>query len=407
MAHSTGGILRDAGARVSTLLTNGRSHYGPSLVGRSYAPDGSPGSASIVDGEQIELIVPTTLDWLEATWGADLVSSGVPIFGVSGEAARIERERAFGRELCRRFGIAHPEAHVATSLSEAVAILGRHDRPLVIKNAVCSASNRFHTIVCETAAETRTWLEHISFDQPVFLQEYVGRREAGHVALVSGGEIYPLVTNQEYKRAYTGNLGVTASMAQGGIVEWDPDDRYGLARSLILPLLPWLREVDYHGPLQVTAIRGEDQWRVVEHNVRLGTVSGAMLLRMLRDPLDTLRRTAIDAPLVIEPRDGLRFGCSVSVLSFGYPYEELRGPKLPVEIDDGIDCDLWWNDVACAEDGTLRTTGRPSRIADVVAFGPDLRTAVDCAYANVDRVRAGGSYHRLDIGTSLWPPGSE
>jgi len=132
-----------------------------------------------------------------------------------------------------------------------------------------------------------------------------------------------------------------------------------------------------------------------------------MLLRMLCDPVDTPRRTAIDVPLVIGTRDGLRFGCSVSVLSFGYPYEELRGPEMPVEIDDGIDCDLWWNDVACAEDGTLRTTGRPSRIADVVAFGPELRTAVDRAYANVGRVRAGGSYHRLDIGTSLWPPGSE
>jgi phosphoribosylamine--glycine ligase len=88
-----------------------------------------------------------------------------------------------------------------------------------------------------------------------FLQEYLGRAEIGHIALVSGGEIYSLVTNQEYKYAFNGNQGVVAGAPLGGLVERDPNDKYGLARKLIHPLLPWLRAAKFNGPLQVTAIK--------------------------------------------------------------------------------------------------------------------------------------------------------
>ncbi len=76
------------------------------------------------------------------------------------------------------------------------------------------------------------------------MQEYLGRAEAGHIALVSGGEIYSLVTNQEYKYAFNGNMGIVAGAPLGGLVERDENDKYGLARELIHPLKPWLREVE-------------------------------------------------------------------------------------------------------------------------------------------------------------------
>jgi phosphoribosylamine-glycine ligase len=47
------------------------------------------------------------------------------------------------------------------------------------------------------------------------------------------------------------------------------------------------------------------------------------------------------------------------------------------------------------------------RIADVVGFGSDLEEAVRRAYGNIRKIRSLGSYHRVDIGQSLWPPGSE
>ena len=49
----------------------------------------------------------------------------------------------------------------------------------------------------------------------------------------------------------------------GGLVERDEKDKYGLARELIHPLLPWFKKVNYNGPIQVTAINtGKDGSRV-------------------------------------------------------------------------------------------------------------------------------------------------
>ena len=72
---------------------------------------------------------------------------------------------------------------------------------------------------------------------------------------MSNGEIISQISNQEYKRAFTGNMGPVAGAPLGGIVEQDPADRYGLAKDLIYPLQPWLKKVNFHGPLQVTAMR--------------------------------------------------------------------------------------------------------------------------------------------------------
>ncbi|NBP24466.1 MAG: phosphoribosylamine--glycine ligase, partial [Proteobacteria bacterium] len=138
----------------------------------------------------------------------------------------------------------------------------------------------------------------------IFLQEYLGRREAGHIALVSDGEIHSLVTNQEYKRAFDGNLGIVAGAPLGGLVERDPGDRYGLARELLHPLLPWFREVGFRGPVQVTGIHHEGRWHVLEYNVRLGVTSGPMIASMLANPLDTFGRCALGLPLAPRWRSG-------------------------------------------------------------------------------------------------------
>ena len=166
---------------------------------------------------------------------------------------RIERERDFARTLCERFGIRFPRSFVASNRLEAESILKRFPEPFVIKNPLCSPASPIHTVLCESVEETRAWLRQVNYAEGVFLQAYAGHAEAGHIVLVSGGEIYSLVTNQEYKRAFDGNLGIVAGAPLAGLVERDPDDRYGLARELIHPLRPWLREVNYHGPLQVTA----------------------------------------------------------------------------------------------------------------------------------------------------------
>jgi phosphoribosylamine---glycine ligase len=405
-AHSTSRILKENGARVSAYLTRNYGHFPPSLAGPTFPAARFPSPIILLREHNVDLVVPMSIDWAQAPWAGDLLASRVAIFSPTGEAMRIERERDFARKLCRDFKIPFPRAHVAPNRLAAESFLKRRPRPYVIKNPLCSPTSPVHTIICETVEDTRSWLRNVNYAEGVFLQEYLGRAEIGHIALVSAGEIHSLVTNQEYKRAFAGNMGVVAGAPLGGLVEKDPDDRYGLARALIHPLRPWFRKVNYYGPIQVTAIQSRGRWHVLEYNIRIGVTSGAMLLRMLASPVDVLLRTARNHKLDLKFKDGLDFGCSVTLAGYGYPYVQQKGPPLPIETTAPFDpgCDVWWNEVS-RESGRLYSTGH--RIADVIGFGPTLANATAVAYRNIKKIRSLASYYRPDIGQSLWPPGSE
>src|SRR5262249_47644065 len=252
----------------------------------------------------VDFVIPMSIDWARAPWKDELLESGVPIFSPTGEAMKIESERDFARKLCSDFRIPFPQAFVARNRLEAEGILAKHPLPFVIKNPLCSPTSPIHTILCETLEDTRSWLRHVDYAEGVFLQEYLGRAEAGHIALVSDGKIHSLVTNQEYKRAFAGNMGIVAGAPLGGLVEQDPQDKYGLARELLHPLLPWFHEVNYHGPIQVTAVQRQGRWHVIEYNIRIGVTSGAMILRMLANPAEVLLRTALNKKLDIEFVEG-------------------------------------------------------------------------------------------------------
>ena len=430
-AHSIGKALADAGADVSTYLTRNYGHFPPSLAGETFHRDAFPSPVPLIRERKIDVVIPQSIDWALAPWAADLLKSGVGIFSPTGEAMRIERERDFARELCAKFRIPFPKSFVASNRIEAERILAKNPQPFVIKNPLCSPTSPVHTILCETVADTRAWLRHVNYAEGVFLQEYLGRAEAGHIALVSGGEIYSLVTNQEYKYAFNGNQGIVAGAPLGGLVERDENDKYGLARGLLHPLLPWLRKVNYHGPIQVTAIKSNSsvgrassragleksnarggsrgrsphqKWHVIEYNIRIGVTSGPMILRMLKNPADVILRTTRNEKLKLEFNEELNFGCSLTLAGYGYPFTQVRGPQLPLEVDGKFDCDVWWNEVAQGADGNLVATGH--RIADVIALASKLDAAIAMAYANIRKIRVVGSYFRTDVGQSLWPPGT-
>jgi phosphoribosylamine-glycine ligase len=423
-AHSIGQALADTGASVSTYLTRNYGHFPPSLVGPTFSYSSFPSPVPLLKQNGIEVVIPQSIDWAWQPWAEDLLASGVGIFSPTREAMRIERERDFAQRLCADFKIPFPQAYVASNRLEAEKILAKHPQPFVIKNPLCSPTSPIHTILCETVEDTRAWLRHVNYAEGVFLQEYLGRAEAGHIVLVSGGEIYSLVTNQEYKYAFNGNQGIVAGAPLGGLVERDPDDKYGLARELIHPLRPWLRHVNYHGPLQVTAIKvGQasslspsrnkksekgklpvPRWHVIEYNIRIGVTSGPMILRMLRNPADVVLRTARNQKLELQFNDRLNFGCSLTLAGYGYPFTQVRSPHMPLEVNGRFDCDVWWNEVARGADGKLMATGH--RIADVIALAPKLDTAIAKAYTNIRKIRVVGSYFRTDVGQSLWPPGT-
>ena len=194
-AHSLGQTLKEAGAEVSTYLTRNYGHFAPELAGPVYSREAFPNPCPLLARRRVDVVIPQSIDWAQAPWAEELERSGAGLFGPTGEAMRIERERDYARKLCAQFRVPFPKAFVAANRLEAEKIVAKHPRPFVIKNPLCSPTSPVHTILCETAEDTRAWLRQVNYAEGVFLQEYMGPAEAGHIALVSGGEIYSLVTN--------------------------------------------------------------------------------------------------------------------------------------------------------------------------------------------------------------------
>ena len=394
-------VLKESGAEVFTYLTRDYAHYGPMVESKTFHKEYYPNPCEILKQEQIDYVIPMSLNWALEDWSEEFLSMGIPILCPTGEGFQIERDRDFSQTLCQRCGVPFAKSFVARNRLEAEQILEEHPLPYVIKNTLCSPTSPIHTIVSETVEQTRTWLKHVDYKEGVFLQQYLGRLEGGHIAFVSNGEVHSLISNQEYKRAFDGNQGIVAGAPLGGLIEQDPEDKYHLAKELLHPLLPWFREVNFHGPIQVTAIKYEGTWHVIEFNIRLGVTCGPLILRMLKNPVEVIEQVVKNQTPDLQFNEDCKFGCSLTLAGYGYPYTQVVPPKLSVQVTEPFDCDVWWNEVDNDLKGNVYTSGH--RIADVVATGKTVEEAIAGSYKNIKKIECPGSYYRTDIGQSLWP----
>lgn len=402
--------LQDAGANVIVWLSRDYGHYGPQQICSTYDEHDFASPIELLGTHACDIMIPMSIDWAQQPWARELCAR-VAVFCPSGDALLIERDRAFAQRIGEDAGIVFPRSFVAQNRLDAQSFLDTHPDPYVIKNTLCSPTSPIHTIVCETLADTQSWLDRIDYAEGVFFQEYMGHKEAGHIVFVQNGNITSLVSNQEYKRAFNGNMGKIAGAPLGGLIEADPNDKYDLAKKLIAPLQPWLKQVNYTGPLQVTAILKNNIWSVIEYNSRLGVTCGPMIMRMLNNPLDMLRAVIDGSNFSPDFNTDKPMGCSITLAGYGYPFLEVTGPSFPLTLPTALSSDkgdVWLNEVKAGKPLLpSEALADGHRLLDVNAFGQDKDTAVARAYALMQDVRCSNSYYRTDIGNTMWPPGAE
>ena len=400
--HGIAQRLQDAGMSVIVWLNRDYGHYGAKQVSTCFSLHDYDSPLALLAEHPCTYVLPMSIDWAQQPW-ANALMAKAKILCPSGEALKLERDRFFAHSLCEQYGIALPKAYVAMNRIDAESFIAQNPAPYVLKNTLCSPTSPIHTIVCETLADTKSWLHRIDYAEGVYLQEYLGHREAGHIAFVQGETITPLITNQEYKRAFNGNMGKIAGAPLGGIVEQDPHDKYGLVAELIEPLKPWFKAVNYCGPVQVTAIFKENQWHVIEYNCRLGVTCGTMIMSMLNNPVDVFK--ALEGAL-FKPdfKPTHRIGTSVTLAGYGYPFLEVTGPAFPLLINHHKQADIWFNEVMAGQDNEILADGH--RLLEVNAFGETVEQALKHCYTQLQGIHCSGSYYRTDIGETMWPPGS-
>ena len=134
--------------------------------------------------------------------------------------------------------------------------------------------------------------------------------------------------------------------------------------------------------------------KVIEYNCRFGDPETQVVLPLLETDLLTIMKAVENETLAdLDIKFSKGAACCVVMASSGYPQNYEKGYEITVDSD--IEADVFIAG-ATLKDGKLLTSG--GRVLGVVATAPDLKSAVDKSYKEVEKVHFGNAFYRKDIG---------
>ncbi len=148
-----------------------------------------------------------------------LAAAGIPCFGPSGAAARLEGSKAFCKEVMVAAGVPKGAYAVVTDVQAGMAAVSGY--PVVIKADGLAAGKG--VIIAADAAQARGALtellvEHRFATEQVLVEEFLDGEELSLLALCDGETALPLASAQDYKRIFDGDEGPNT----GGMGAYSP-----------------------------------------------------------------------------------------------------------------------------------------------------------------------------------------
>lgn len=393
-------VVVGSGAREHALAW--RLAHSPGLTELHAAP-GNPGIAALGRCHPVRPDDAEGLLSLAVTIGADLVvigpegplvagvadelrMNGIPVFGPSADAARIEGSKSFAKDVMRAAGIP-----IAETLSVARA-------PCVVKaDGLASGKGVF---VCRTAEELDKALQAVTaFGGDFVIEELLEGEEVSLFALTDGRRVVPFGAAQDFKRIGDGDTGPnTGGMGAYSPVPWF-EEAEELVATLIQPVVDELarRGSPFIGVLFAGLMITEDGPKVLEFNARFGDPETQVLMpRLEGDLLQLLFACAVGDLSGSSARLGGDAAVTVVLAAPDYPARsDFAGAEIEGIAAAEATGALVFHGGTAVRNGTVVTNG--GRILSVTATGPTVSDARDRAYAAVDLISFDGVQYRRDI----------
>ncbi len=372
-------------------------------------------SAAIVRAateHRIDLVVVGPEDPLASGLVDALTAAGIPAFGPTAAAARIESSKAFAKEVMAAAGVPTGRWVAVTDVAGGLAALSSFPLPVVLKADGLAAGKG--VVICQRREEAVRFLTAMLDDRllgdagrTVLIEEFLTGPEVSILSLTDGRTIRSLSPARDHKRAFDGDTGPnTGGM---GVYAPLPDvDSAMLARIHDEVLVPTIQEMarrdtPFRGVLFTGLILTANGPKVLEYNARFGDPETQVVLPLLASDLFPLLKGVADGRLADLPEPTLREGAAVGVVlaSGGYPGPYPTGLPIAGLGDVPDDVMVFHAGTRVDDDGQVVTAG--GRVLTVVATGPDLATAHDRAYAGADRITFDRRHLRRDIALNVGP----
>ena len=346
---------------------------------------------------------------------ADVVrAAGIPVFGPSAAAARLEASKSFAKDVMAAAGVPTALAHVCTDDEQVRAALDAFGAPHVVKDDGLAAGKGVVVTPDKDAA-----LEHARAclakqDGCLVVEEFLDGPEVSLFCIADGADVVPLVPAQDFKRVGDGDSGPnTGGMGAYSPLPWCPETLVEevlerVARPTVAEMAR--RGTPFVGVLYVGLALTSRGVRVVEFNARFGDPETQVVLPRLLSPFGRLLHAAATGRLADLPplRWSEDAAVTVVVASEGYPGTVRSGDEITgiadAEAIDGVHVLHAGTAItrrpAGDDDSTVRggrLVSAGGRVLSVVALGPDLAAARAKAYEGVAQIELAGSHHRSDI----------
>lgn len=422
--------------KVLVLGGGGREHALCSALDRAASVDAvhcAPGNAGIAGvatcHADVDAVDRAAVVGLARETGVDLVvvgpeaplvagvadalrDEGVPVFGPSAAAARIEGSKQFAKQIMAAAGVSTARYWSGDDPEKAVAALDDFAPPYVIKADGLAAGKGVRICADRTAAEAaieETMIAGLFGDagNVVVIEEFLDGPEVSVFALCDGSTCRLLAPAQDFKRALDGDQGPNT----GGMGAWCPYPLDGglldtLCAEAFQPVLDELarRDLPYVGVLYGGFVLTASGPQVLEFNARFGDPETQVVLPRLRTDLGELLAACTRGALadVGELSWDPRACVTVVLASGGYPGTYTTG-----EVIHGLDRAGAGGDAMVFHAGTSRsgddvvTAG--GRVMAISGLGADVADARAAAYAAADQITFDRLQRRGDIAANVRP----
>src|SRR5688572_16059493 len=390
-----------------------------------YAMPGNPGIAEVADlvagdpmhfptvekfvrQNAIGLVVIGPEDPLVAGLADALKETGAKVFGPSKEAARIEGDKWFAKELMRHQAVPTAEARSFTDPGAAEEFVRTRNVPCVIKAAGLAKGKG--VTVCYRTSDALETINTVMRDRAfgaagerIVIEEKLAGPECSILAFVDRKSIYVMESAQDHKPVDDGDTGPMT----GGMGAYSPTPivtpalARTIERDILVPVVDGLVRdgIDYKGVLFAGLMLTTNGPQVLEFNCRFGDPEPTpLMIRLESDLLDVLL-AVVDGKLdQVNLKWDERPSMCVMATSRGYPGKYESG--VPIS---GIDKAEAMRDVKVFHSGTkkdgdgrLATAG--GRVLGVTALGATVADAQKRAYEAMKLIHFDGMHYRKDIG---------
>lgn len=366
--------------------------------------------SSFAQGKGISLAFPSPDAVLAAGVTDALLLAGVPCAAPTREAARLEWDKAYCRELLRDFRVpGSPKFGIFNSEREAHSFIGSCGGEVAVKPSGLTGGKGVKVTGFQLAdgAEAKRYAsELLAAKADIVVEEKLDGEEFSLQAFSDGKRVFGMPAVQDHKRAYTGDLGPnTGGMGSysdaGNLLPFMKQGHYDEALSIMQKTIEAFRKKTgkpytgiLYGGFMITA-KGV---RLIEYNARFGDPEAMNVLAVLEGGLYGVLQQMAHGGIAQAPKFAKKATVCKYLVPEGYPGKSVTDQPLKIDASalSRSGARTYYASVY-EKGGTIYT--QKSRSIGMVGIADFIVEAEKAAEAACGAV-SGKVWHRKDIGTA-------